>query len=122
MKEKIEAAQFWVRTAPLFFFFFFFVFFCVINRDFSNSGLGFMDVESTSRTFFLKKKVKKYVTKNEKKKYFFLFFFRNHVNHVKFFFKKRHVREVSRNPIFGKKVLFFRHVLSTSMGIGISEK
>ena len=42
-----------------------------------------------------------------KKKYFFSFFFRNHVNHVKFFFKKRHVREVSRNPIFGKKVLFF---------------
>ena len=30
-----------------------------------------MDVESTSRTFFFKKKVKKYVTKNEKKKYFF---------------------------------------------------
>ena len=32
-----------------------------------------MDVESTSRTFFLKKKVKKYVTKNGKKKYFFFF-------------------------------------------------
>ena len=56
-----------------------------------------------------------------KKKYFFLFFFRNHVNHVKFFFKKRHVREVSRSPIFGKKVLFFRHVLSTSMILGPPE-
>ena len=70
-----------------------------------------------SRTLIFTWKKKYFFSK--KKKYFFSFFFRNH---VKFFFKKRHVREVSRNPIFGKKVLFFRHVLSTSMKILFSRK